>query len=296
MKVKEFIDDATSTISYIVSNNGKAVILDPVLNYNAKAGTLAYVQAEEMLNYINKENLDVLWILETHAHADHLSSAQYLKEKTGAKIAVGKGILEVQKIFNTVFNMKAQEKDFDLLLDEKDVLDCGGFKIEAIATPGHTPACMTYKIGDNLFVGDTVFMHDVGSARCDFPGGNAETLYDSVQKILSFKENTNIYLCHDYPPVQSNRKFTFKTSVGEIKEKNIHLNKNISKEKFIRLRTERDKVLDNPALLFQSIQVNVKAGKLPEKEQNGIVYLKFPLKIWKILINKYFCDNIWSLP
>lgn len=281
MNIHHFFDKQTSTFSYIVFDEmNEAIVIDPVLNFDSKSGVIKDDSLNEILNYLQNHNLTLKYILETHAHADHLSSSQFLKEKTGAKILIDANIKEVQSIFSEVFNMKDFNSHiyFDEYVQDGTKLKVGNFEIEVIGLPGHTPACVGYKIDNNIFVGDTIFMPDVGSARCDFPGGSAETLYDSVQKLLSYPDDTNLFMCHDYP---KGRDIVWKTTVQEQKKNNIHLNQGVDKLKFIEMRTQRDKTLEMPNLLFPSLQVNIKAGQLPAKEDNGTIYFKIPLSLPK---------------
>ncbi len=279
--IKGFFDKATNTISYVVADEKtkKAVIIDPVLDYDAASGEVDNLFVENILNYVNEKNYDVIYVIETHAHADHLSGAPYIKAKTGAKIGIGEHIKKVQKIFRPVFNaqdLKTDGSDFDMLLAEGDVLELGELKIEIIFTPGHTPADISLKIGNNIFVGDTLFMPDYGTARADFPGGDARKLYQSIQKLLSFPDDTKLFMCHDY--LGENRKeYAWETSVKEQKQ-NIHLLDNKSEDEFVAMREKRDATLSAPRLLLPSIQVNIRAGRFPKAEQNGVHYLKIPVK------------------
>lgn len=219
------------------------------------------------------------WILETHAHADHLSAAPYLRDRLGGKIAIGDHISTVQGVFKKVFNLEesflTDGSQFDYLLKDDEEIRVGNLTLKALFVPGHTPACMAYQIGDAIFVGDTMFMPDVGTARCDFPGGNANTLYKSVQKILSFPPETRLFMCHDYPP--NGRPVQFETTVAEERKSNIHMHDGISEDEFVKMRTKRDATLEMPVLILPSIQVNIRAGEMPPKEANGIAYLKIPL-------------------
>ena len=281
--IKAFFDPETWTYTYVVSG-GKGtpcVIIDSVLNYDPKSGRTSTHSADEVIQFIQNEELKLAWILETHAHADHLTAAPYLQEKLGGKLVIGNHITNVQSVFKGVFNLEAgfavDGSQFDHLLTDGESLDFGELSLKALYVPGHTPACMAYEIGDALFVGDTLFMPDVGTARCDFPGGNAKTLYQSIQKILSYPNETKLYMCHDYPP--NGRSPEFCSTVGAEKSGNIHVHDGISEEQFVQMRTQRDETLQMPTLILPSIQINIRAGHFPEPEDNGKSYLKIPLNI-----------------
>jgi len=281
--IKAFFDPETWTYTYVVSG-GKGtpcVIIDSVLNYDPKSGRTSTHSADEVIHFIQNEELKLTWILETHAHADHLTAAAYLQEKLGGKLVIGNHIANVQSVFKGVFNLEegfaVDGSQFDHLLTDGESLDFGELSLKALYVPGHTPACMAYEIGDALFVGDTLFMPDVGTARCDFPGGNAKTLYQSIQKILSYPNETKLYMCHDYPP--NGRSPEFCSTVGAEKSGNIHVHDGISEEQFVQMRTQRDKTLQMPTLILPSIQINIRAGHFPEPEDNGKSYLKIPLNI-----------------
>jgi len=279
--IKAFFDPETWTCTYVVSG-GKGtpcVIIDSVLNYDSKSGRTSAHSADEVIQFIKTEELKLVWILETHAHADHLTAAPYLQEKLGGKLVIGNHIANVQTVFKGVFNLEegfaVDGSQFDHLLTDGESLVFGELSLKALYVPGHTPACMAYEIGDALFVGDTLFMPDVGTARCDFPGGNAKTLYQSIQKILSYPKETKLYMCHDYPP--NDRAPEFCSTVGAEKSDNIHVHDGISEEQFVQMRTQRDETLQMPTLILPSIQVNIRAGHFPEPEDNGKSYLKIPL-------------------
>jgi len=279
--VKAFFDPETWTFTYVVYA-GKAspcVVIDSVLNYDSKSGRTATRSADEVIGFIQSEQLQLDWILETHAHADHLTAAPYIQNKLGGKIVIGDHITNVQKVFSNVFNLGEQfavdGSQFDHLLKDGESLPFGSLSLKALYVPGHTPACMAYEIGDALFVGDTLFMPEVGTARCDFPGGSAQTLYRSIQRVLSYPDETKLYMCHDYPP--EDRAAANCTTVGEEKRSNIHVNTGVSEEQFVQMRNKRDATLDMPNLILPSIQVNIRAGHLPEPEANGKSYLKIPL-------------------
>jgi len=280
-EVKAFFDGATFTVSYVVSDpaTAKAAIIDPVLDYDPASGRTSTTSADQLIAYVNGNGLSVDWILETHVHADHLSGAPYLKEKLGGQTAIGNGVKAVQETFKSVFNLRelaADGSQFDRLFSDGDSFDVGDIKGRVIATPGHTPACVTYVIGDSAYVGDTLFMPDFGTARTDFPGGSASQLYGSIQKTLALPDDTRLFMCHDYK-APGRDVYAWETSVAEQRDNNIHINKNVSETEFVELREGRDSQLGMPKLLLPAIQVNVFAGKLPEPEDNGIRYLKIPL-------------------
>ena len=282
-EIKPFFDAETWTYTYVVSGGkgSPCIVIDSVLNYDPKSGRTSTRSADEVIQFIQGEELKLTWILETHAHADHLTAAPYLQEKLGGKLVIGNHIASVQSVFKGVFNLDkdfaVDGSQFDHLLKDEETLGFGELSLKALYVPGHTPACMAYEIGDALFVGDTLFMPDVGTARCDFPGGNARTLYQSVQKILSYPNETKLYMCHDYPP--NGRAPECSTTVEAEKSSNIHVHDGISEEQFVQMRTKRDKTLQMPTLILPSIQVNIRAGHFPEPESNGKSYLKIPLNV-----------------
>jgi glyoxylase-like metal-dependent hydrolase (beta-lactamase superfamily II) len=279
--VQSFFDPHTWTVTYVVYEKpgSKCTIIDSVLDYDPKSGRTKTESADEVITFIKANNLSLEWILETHAHADHVTAAPYLKEKLGGKVAIGDQIKKVQTVFKGVFNLEpgfnTDGRQFDYLLKEDEVISCGNLSIKALFVPGHTPACMAYEIGDAVFVGDTLFMPDVGTARCDFPGGDAKTLYQSIQKILSYPDDTRLFMCHDYPP--NDRPVEVQTSVLDQKKRNIHIHEGVSEEAFVKMRTDRDATLEMPVLILPAIQINIRAGEFPPKEDNGIAYLKIPL-------------------
>ncbi len=281
--IKAFFDQGTWTFTYVVYEkpNTPCVVIDSVLNYDAKSGRTSTTSADEVITFIRDQGLQLQWILETHAHADHLSAAPYIQKKLGGKIAIGSQIPEVQKVFKGLFNLEPEFKvdgsQFDELIIEGRDLQFGNLSIHPLFVPGHTPACMAYVIGDAIFVGDTLFMPDVGTARCDFPGGSANNLYTSIQKILSYPDNTRLLMCHDYPP--SDRPVAYESTVAQQKKENIHIHDGITEEQFVEMRTKRDQTLQMPVLLLPSIQINVRAGHLPPAESNGKCYLKIPLDV-----------------
>jgi len=250
-----------------------------VLDYDPKSGRTSHKSADKVIEFVKANDLKVEWILETHAHADHLSAAPYLKQHLGGKTAIGDHIGGVQKVFKGIFNMEADFKadgsQFDHLFKDGESIPVGGLVGHTMYVPGHTPACVAYQFGDAVFVGDTMFMPDVGTARCDFPGGDAKTLFASTRKILSLPPKTRLFMCHDYPP--NGRAVNFETSVAEQRAKNIHVNDGISEAQFVEMRTKRDATLDMPVLILPAVQINIRAGELPPKEDNGIAYVKIPL-------------------
>ena len=279
--VKGFFDEATNTISYVVHDPAtrKAVIIDPVLDYDEKSGRTSTRSADLLLDYARTSKLGIDWILETHVHADHLSGAQYLRKQSGGRVAIGANVDKVQGVFKKIFNTPELADDgsqFDKLFNDGDKFRIGDLEGVAIATPGHTPACMTYVIGDAAFVGDTLFMPDFGTARTDFPGGSAAALYMSVHRILSLPDDTRLFMCHDYK-APGRDEYAWETSVREQRETNVHINESITEKEFIAMREGRDSQLDMPKLILPSIQVNMRAGNMPEPEGNGTRYLKIPL-------------------
>ena len=281
-EVTAFFDEPTFTVSYVVADpsSKKCAIVDSVLDFDPASGRTSYESADEIIDFVRKNDLDVEWLLETHVHADHLSAAPYLKEKLGGKIAIGANITVVQDVFGKIFNAGTEfERDgrqFDALLKEGDVFHIGALHGRAIHTPGHTPACMTYLIGDAAFVGDTLFMPDYGTARADFPGGDARQLYRSIQKIFALPEDTRLFMCHDYK-APGRDEYAWETTVGEEKSRNIHVHDGVSEDEFVKMREARDKTLSMPRLILPSVQVNMRAGDLPPEEDNGVRYLKLPL-------------------
>jgi len=282
--IKSFFDNATSTVSYVVydETGGRAAIIDPVLDYDPKSGRTRTASADKILEFIEGNRLGVDWILETHAHADHLSAAHYLKEKVGGKIAIGKSICQVQNVFKGIFNLEPAFRhdgsQFDHLFTDGEAFQIGKISGRVIHVPGHTPADVAYQIGDAVFVGDTLFMPDVGTARCDFPGGDAHQLYRSIKKLLSLPGETRLFMCHDYPP-EKKREPTWETTVAEQRERNIHVRDGISEEEFVAMRSKRDATLDMPLLIMPSVQVNIRAGEMPPAEENGIRYIKIPVNV-----------------
>ncbi|MEL0320380.1 MAG: MBL fold metallo-hydrolase [Gammaproteobacteria bacterium] len=279
--VRAFFDPATWTLTYIVKdpNSSSCAIVDSVLDYEAASGRTKTKSADQVIAMVESENLTVEWILETHVHADHLSAAPYLHNKLGGKIGIGAHITDVQNIFGNLFNAEPEFRrdgsQFDHLFTDGDTFAIGGLTATAMHTPGHTPACMTYHIGDALFVGDTMFMPDFGTARCDFPGGDARVLYQSIQRLLALPPETRMFMCHDYMP--NGREMQYETTVGEQKASNLHVHDGISEDEFVAMRSAKDKTLSMPTLILPSVQVNMRAGELPPAEDNGVRYLKIPL-------------------
>jgi len=280
-QVKGFFDPSTWTVTYVVYEKpGSAcAIIDSVLNYDPKSGRTRTQAADVVIDFVQANQLEVQYILETHAHADHLSAAPYIKAKLGGRIAIGSHITTVQGVFKKIFNLEPgfalDGSQFDELIEESKPLQIGALTLNALYVPGHTPACMAYQVGDAVFVGDTLFMPDVGTARCDFPGGNAHTLYQSVRKLLSLPPETRLFMCHDYPP--EGREVRFETTVAEQRAKNIHIHDGITEDEFVNMRTRRDATLEMPVLILPSVQVNIRAGQTPPPEDNGVSYLKIPL-------------------
>ena len=280
-EVKGFFDQDSGTISYVVHDRSskEAAVIDSVLDFDYASGTIGYELADDIIGYVQAQNLNVSWHIETHVHADHLSAAPYLQDRLGGKIMISKQITAVQKIFGKVFNAGTEfERDgsqFDRLLEDGDNYALGQLTGYAIHTPGHTPACMAHVIGDAVFVGDTLFMPDGGTARADFPGGDARTLYQSIHTILALPEDTRLFVCHDYMP--GGREVAWQSTVAEQKQKNIHIGGGISEDAFVEMRETRDASLSMPKLIMPSIQVNMRAGHLPPGEDNGEVYLKVPV-------------------
>lgn len=282
-QVHGIFDPATWTVTYVVYEKvGSAcAIIDSVLDYDHKSGRTHTTSADKVIAFVKEKNLKVEWILETHAHADHVTAAPYLKEKLGGVTAIGDHIQQVQKVFQGVFNLESSFKtdgsQFGHLLKEDEEFKIGELTAKTLFVPGHTPACVAYQIGDAVFVGDTMFMPDVGTARCDFPGGDAKVLYQSVRKLLSLPNETRLFMCHDYPP--TDRAICFETTVAEQREKNIHVHDGVSEAEFVSMRSKRDATLEMPVLILPSVQVNIRAGEMPPAEANGVAYLKIPVNL-----------------
>jgi glyoxylase-like metal-dependent hydrolase (beta-lactamase superfamily II) len=279
--VQSFYDPATGTVTYAVFQPGNAAcaLIDPVLDYDPKAGRTSTENADKVIEFVRRHGLQVQWILETHAHADHLSAAHYLRAQLGGKIAIGEHIRTVQGVFRTLFNLEPEFRvdgsQFDHLFRENEAFSIAGLPAQALYVPGHTPADTAYRIGDAVFVGDTLFMPDVGTARCDFPGGDAHLLYTSIRKLLDLPGNTRLFMCHDYPP--EGRAPAWETTVLAQRTHNIHVRDGVTQAQFVSMRQARDATLAMPVLMLPAVQVNVRAGEFPPAEANGIRYLKIPL-------------------
>ncbi|MCX7645064.1 MAG: MBL fold metallo-hydrolase [Rhodobacteraceae bacterium] len=281
-EVTAFFDEATFTVSYVVRDpmSRKAAIIDSVLDFDPASGRTDTRSADRIIAFVRERDYEIEWLLETHVHADHLSAAPYLQEKLGGKLGIGENIVIVQDVFGKVFNegteFRRDGSQFDRLFRDGDSFHIGQLRGDVMHTPGHTPACLTYVIGDAAFVGDTIFQPDYGTARCDFPGGSAEQMWDSVQRILSLPDETRIFTCHDYK-AEGRDHFAWESTVGEQKAKNIHVGRGHTKEEFVARRKARDATLGMPRLILPSLQVNMRAGHFPEPEDNGVSYLKLPL-------------------
>ena len=282
--VKAFFDQDTETFSYVVRDPGSqaCAVVDCVLNIDYASGTVTHEGADAMIAWIRDQQLTLEWLIETHVHADHLTAAPYIQEALGGKIGIGTNITEVQEVFAGIFNaepaFKRDGSQFDVLFRDGDSYQIGGLTAYAMHTPGHTPACMTHVIGNCAFVGDTLFMPDVGTARADFPGGDARTLHQSIMQVLSLPDDMRLFMCHDYP---ENRDVAYETSVAQEKQHNIHVHDGVSEDEFVAMREKRDAKLDMPRLILPSLQVNMRAGHMPPKEDNGRVYLKLPINAFK---------------
>ena len=287
-KIKGFFDEETSTISYVVYDmtSKKCAVIDSVLDFDFSSGTIDYHNAEKIISFIEKMKLDLEWLIETHVHADHLSASPYIQKKLGGKIGISEKISDIQNIFGKTFNAGTEfQRDgsqFDRLFKDNDEYKIGSIKCKVINTQGHTPACTAHVIGNSILVGDTLFMPDLGSDRADVPGGYARELYRSIQKILSYPDDTLIFVCHDYPP--TSRKVEWVTTVGEQKKNNIHVKTSIGEDEFVKVREARDKTLNMPKLIIPSIQVNMRAGNLPPAEDSGAVFIKVPINSMKNLV------------
>lgn len=279
--IEAFYDSVTCTVSYVIYDRpgGRAAIVDPVLDYDPKAGRTSTSSADKLVQFVHATGLGVDWILETHAHADHLSAAHFLRERLGGRVAIGDRIREVQGVFKCLFNLgsgfRQDGSQFDHLFADGETFRIGELTAEAMLVPGHTPADMAYKIGDAVFVGDTLFMPDVGTARCDFPGGDAHVLYASIRRLLALPEHTRLFMCHDYPPPE--RGPMWQTTVAEQRARNIHVHDGVDESAFAAMRNARDATLEMPVLILPSVQVNIRAGAMPPAEADGQVYLKLPV-------------------
>jgi glyoxylase-like metal-dependent hydrolase (beta-lactamase superfamily II) len=280
--IEAFFDDATNTVSYLVADpvTRRAAVIDPVLDYDHRSGKASVRSSDAILEAARQRGLYIEWILETHAHADHLSAAPYLRGKTGARVGIGERIRDVQAIFRPVFNLSDVSGDgseFDHLFRDGETFHVGELAVRVLHTPGHTPACVSYQIGDAVFVGDTLFMPDYGTARADFPGGSASSLYRSIRRLLELPAETRLFMCHDYKAPGRDR-HAWETTVGEQKARNVHVHDGVSESEFVEIRKARDATLAAPTLLLPSIQVNIRAGRLPRAESNGVSYLKIPIR------------------
>ena len=280
--IKAFFDQPTYTVTYVVHDKKTkcAAIIDSVFDFDPASGRTSFDSADEVIAYVKEQDLTVQWLLETHAHADHLSAAPYLQEKLGGKIAIGEHIVTVQDVFGKLFNagtdFQRDGSDFDRLFADGDTFKIGDLDVTIMHVPGHTPADIAYVIGDAVFVGDTMFMPDYGTARADFPGGDARKLYQSMRRLLSLPDTTRLFMCHDYLPA-GRTEYVWETTVAEQRKNNIHAHDGVTEDEFVKMRTERDKTLDMPRLILPSVQVNMRAGHLPPEEDNGVRYLKVPL-------------------
>jgi len=280
--VRAFFDEATFTVTYVVRDptSSACAIIDTVLDYDPASGRTSHGSADTVIAYVRAEGLEVLWQLETHAHADHLSAAPYLQSALGGRLAIGENIVRVQETFGNLFNagpdFARDGRQFDHLFKDGERFTIGGLEAVALHVPGHTPACMAYVVGDAVFVGDTLFMPDYGTARCDFPGGDAATLYRSIQRLLGLPDETRVFLCHDYKAPER-KAFAWETTIGVQRRENVHIHSGVSEAEFVALRQARDRTLGMPRLILPSVQVNMRAGHLPEPEDNGVRYLKIPL-------------------
>lgn len=280
-QIASFFDQVTGTVTYVVydEKGGQAAVIDPVLDYDPKAGRTRTASAERVMAFVREQGLRVEWIIETHAHADHLSASHFIKEQVGGKIAIGEHIRTVQGVFKKIFNLGGDfvedGRQFDYLFKDGEHFAIGKLQAEVLFVPGHTPADMAYKVGDAVFVGDTLFMPDVGTARCDFPGGDAHSLYRSIRKLLSLPEQTRLFMCHDYPP--DGREPAWETTVAAQRQQNIHVHDGVTEEAFVAMRQARDATLEMPVLILPSIQVNIRAGAMPPPEGNGVSYFKIPV-------------------
>lgn len=290
--ISAFFDECTNSISYLVVDPAtrQAAVIDPVLDFDAASGDMATRSAERILAAAEEQGLSIALVLETHPHADHLTAAPFFKERTGARVAIGAGVCEVQKIFAPMFgagDVRSDGGDFDLLLEDGETLPLGELTIEVIATPGHTPACVSYRVGDAVFVGDTLFMPDYGTARADFPGGDARRLYRSIHRLLALPPETRLFLCHDYK-APGRDEFAWETTVADERASNVHVGAGVTEDDFVAMREARDATLCAPKLLLPAIQVNIRAGRLPPAEENGVRYLKIPVRLNELPANQSF--------
>jgi len=281
-EIASFFDPATFTVTYVVHDpaSREAAIIDSVLDFDPASGCTSAASADAVIDYVNSHNLKVIWLLETHAHADHFSAAPYLQEKLGGKIAIGEQITTVQGVFGKLFNAGTEfardGSQFDALFKDGDTFTIGALPVTVMHVPGHTPACIAYVVGDAVFVGDTMFMPDYGTARADFPGGDARTLFRSLRRILSLPAETRLFMCHDYLP-KGRTEYVWETTVAAEREGNVHAHDGITEDEFVAMREARDATLDMPRLILPSVQVNMRAGHLPPPDDNGVIYLKLPV-------------------
>ena len=283
--VTPFFDAESNTFSYVVKDASSAAcaVIDSVLDLDYASGDVSHEGADAIIRFIRDNELKIEWIVETHAHADHISAGHYIRDEIGGKLAIGEQIKTVQKVFGGIYNIDDElahdGSQFDHLFTDGETYKIGNLEAHVMHTPGHTPACMSHLIGDALFVGDTMFMPDAGTARADFPGGDAATLYRSIHKLLELPGATRVFMCHDYGP--NDRELEYETTIAEERERNIHVKDSVSEDEFVRMRTARDKTLGMPHLILPSLQVNVRAGEFPKAEDNGLVYLKIPINAFK---------------
>ncbi|MBN4083119.1 MBL fold metallo-hydrolase [bacterium AH-315-B06] len=280
-RVDAFFHRPSCTVSYVVTHEGRAAIIDPALDYDAASGRTGTQAADELIAFVRAGDYRVDWLLETHIHADHITAAPYLRQQLGGKVGIGARVVEVQKTFQTIFNLNsgfaADGSQFDQLFGDGDTAPLGGLAIEVLHSPGHTPACVCYHIGDALFVGDTIFMPDFGTARCDFPGGDAATLYRSIRRLLEMPPETRIFVGHDYAP--GGRGYAWESTVARERADNRHVRDGIDEASFVTMRRARDAELSPPTLILPAVQVNIRGGALPPAEENGVAYLKTPLNL-----------------
>lgn len=281
MEIETFFDPATSSLTYVVHDGRAGVVIDPVRDYDPKAARTSWASCEKVAAFIDGRGLSIPYVIDTHAHADHLSGLPFFRERYGAQTVTGARVGEVQRIFRAIYELPedfpVDGRQFDLLLDEGKRIGFGSLEVEALHTPGHTPAHMSWRIGDAIFLGDTLFMPDYGTARCDFPGGSAGELYDSIQRLYSFPDATRLFVCHDYQP--GGRALAYQTTVREQKDHNVQVNRHTTREGYVAFREQRDATLEAPALILPSLQVNIRAGELPEASPHGTVFLQIPLNV-----------------
>ncbi len=282
MEIQHFFDQATSTLTYVVYDGSTGIVIDPVLDFDPKSARTSEKSAETVAQYIDNRHISITYVIDTHAHADHLTAMPFFKKRYGARTVTGSRVGEVQRSFRDIYNLGADfpvdGRQFDILLDEGQELELGSLRIRAMHTPGHTPAHMSWQVEDAVFLGDTLFMPDYGTARCDFPGGSADQLYDSIQRIYALPDSTRLFMCHDYQP--SGRELRFVSTVAEQKRSNVQLRQGTTKQEYFTLRRARDAKLEMPALILPAIQINIRGGEFPAPEANGTAYLKIPLDLF----------------